>query len=89
MKIAAEISMYPLDAAYEAPIIEFIRDLRAQPGIEVVTNAMSTQVSGDFDAVTGALNACMRRHLEAAGTIAWVVKYLSVAPPIDEAPRLE
>ena len=88
MQIAAEVSMYPLDAGYEAPIIDFIRELRAQPGVEVVTNAMSTQLRGDFDAVTGALNECMRRHLQAAGTIAWVVKYLNVAPAIDEAPRL-
>jgi len=80
--ITVDISMYPLDAAYGPPIIRFIRELRAHPGIEVVTNALSTQVRGEFDAVTGALNACMRAHMQANEHVVFVTRYLNIDLPI-------
>ncbi|MFO1378170.1 MAG: YkoF family thiamine/hydroxymethylpyrimidine-binding protein [Steroidobacteraceae bacterium] len=55
MKIAVEISLYPLDREFIPPIQDFIDRLNRHPGLAVVTNAMSTQVSGEHDVVFDAL----------------------------------
>lgn len=47
MHSAIEISLYPLDADYIPPIKAFIERLNAYPEINVITNAMSTQISGE------------------------------------------
>lgn len=47
MHSAIEISLYPLDADYIPPIKEFIERLNGYPELNVTTNAMSTQVSGE------------------------------------------
>ena len=55
MKIAVDISLYPLDADFIPPIKDVIDRLNAYTEFEVRTNAMSTQVVGEFDAVMDAL----------------------------------
>ncbi|RZV38491.1 MAG: hypothetical protein EX272_02630 [Chromatiales bacterium] len=55
MKIAVDISLYPLDADFIPPIKDVIDRLNSRAGLEVWTNAMSTQVVGEFDAVMDAL----------------------------------
>lgn len=57
MKVAVDISLYPLDADFIPPIKDVIDRLNAHDGLEVWTNAMSTQVVGDFDQVMDALKA--------------------------------
>lgn len=90
MNITAEISLYALDAGYKNRVIDFLEDLRSEPGIEMLTNQMSTQVCGEFEAVTGALNRAMRRSMEQQdATLAFVVKYLSSDLPIGEPPELD
>lgn len=89
MIITADISMYPLHEDYGTPIIRFVRDLRAHPGIEVITNALSSQVRGEFDAVTGALNACMRDHMRRDSEVVFVTRYLNLDLPISNTPSIE
>ena len=55
MKVAVDISLYPLDADFIPPIKDVIDRLNSHTGLEVWTNAMSTQVVGEFDAVMDAL----------------------------------
>jgi uncharacterized protein YqgV (UPF0045/DUF77 family) len=55
MKVAVDISLYPLNADFIPPIKDVIDRLQAHDELEVWTNAMSTQVVGDFDAVMDAL----------------------------------
>jgi uncharacterized protein YqgV (UPF0045/DUF77 family) len=55
MHVAVEMSLYPLTENYVSPILDFIERLKARPGLDVVTNSMSTQVSGEFDEVFDAL----------------------------------
>lgn len=55
MKVAVDISLYPLDADYIPPIKDVIERFNGHEGIEVWTNAMSTQLLGDFDVVMQAL----------------------------------
>jgi len=47
MHSAIEISLYPLNADYIPPIKGFIERLNTYPEIKVLTNAMSTQISGE------------------------------------------
>mgnify|MGYP001554513659 CR=1 FL=1 len=90
MNITAEISLYALDAAYKDRVIGFLEDLRREPGIEVLTNQMSTQLRGEFDAVTGGVNRAMYRSMkDGEATLAFVVKYLSSDLPIGEPPKLD
>lgn len=46
MRTAIEISLYPLDADYLPSIKSFIERLHQYPELQVLTNAMSTQVAG-------------------------------------------
>jgi len=55
MKVAVDISLYPLDAEFIPPIKDVIDRLNTHNDLEVWTNAMSTQVVGEFDAVMDAL----------------------------------
>ena len=50
MNISVELTLTPLQDDYEAPIIAFIKKLRAS-GLKVLENPLSTQVYGDYDTV--------------------------------------
>ena len=88
MNIVADLSLYPLKDGPIPDIIDFIEALRAQPGLEIVSNQLSTQLRGEFDAVTAAVNRCMQRAMSASNTVVLVVKYLNVDLEIERAPTL-
>ena len=77
MKIVAELSLYPLSDAPVPAIVDFIHTLNRQAGVEAVSNQMSTQLRGEFEAVTGAINACMRKAMAENDKMVLVVKYLN------------
>ena len=76
MHVAVEMSLYPLTGEFIPPILDFIERLKAQPGLTVVTNSMSTQVSGEFDAVFAALQQEMRASLAGPRRAVFVMKVL-------------
>lgn len=78
MITSAELSLYPLTPDYTEVIIPFIHQLRAQPGITVATNGLSTQLTGDYDAVMAALTEAMRPTLSGKVTCSFVIKVLNV-----------
>ncbi len=88
MRITADISLYPLTETFVNDIKAFIHQLREQPGLEIVTNQLSTQVRGDYDAVTGAIQRCMRETMQADGTKVFVVKYLNADLDIASTPSV-
>ena len=88
MKIVADMSLYPLKEGPIPEIIEFIQTLRERAGLEVVTNQLSTQLRGEFEAVTSAINDCMRQAMAAPNTVVLVVKYLNVELVINRSPTL-
>lgn len=88
MNIVADMSLYPLKDGAVPDIIDFIRELRRQDGIEIVSNQLSTQVRGEFEAVTGAVSHCLRKAMAAPNTVVLVVKYLNVDLEIGRAPTL-
>jgi uncharacterized protein YqgV (UPF0045/DUF77 family) len=76
MHVAVEMSLYPLTVEFIPPILDFIERLKVRPGLSVVTNSMSTQVSGEFDAVFGALQEEIRRSMAGPRRTVLVMKVL-------------
>jgi uncharacterized protein YqgV (UPF0045/DUF77 family) len=76
MDIAVELSLYPLDSDYIPPIKDFIDRLNADPRLKVVTNSMSTQVSGDYTHVFETLTREMRSTFERERKAVFVMKVL-------------
>lgn len=79
MHVAVEMSLYPLTGDFIPPILEFIERLKAHPGLDVVTNSMSTQVSGDYDLVFDALRAELRASFAGPQRAVLVMKVLGGA----------
>ena len=77
MEISVEISMYPLDAAFEQVILDFIATLRQFEGLKIKTNSMSTQVFGPFDRVHEAIQSSMRHSFEKEEKVVMVMKYIN------------
>jgi len=48
MEISVDISMYPLQKEYEAPISAFIEKMKQEPSVKVSCNELSTQLHGDY-----------------------------------------
>ena len=74
MKIAVDVSLYPLDANYVAPIKDFIDRLGRRAGIALEVNALSTQVRGEVDAVFDALRSEVSATLAASDAAVFVLK---------------
>jgi len=88
MRITAELSLYPLGDDFLAHITDFIVQLRREPGIEIVTNQMSTQVRGEFDAVVAAVSRCTRSAMERVHPVVLVAKFLNADLDITTAPKV-
>jgi uncharacterized protein YqgV (UPF0045/DUF77 family) len=76
MRTAVEISLYPLDANYIPPIKDFIERLNRYPELSVVTNAMSTQVSGEHMRLFAILAEETARTFGERGRRVFVMKVL-------------
>lgn len=87
--VTTEVSLYPLRQEVEPPVIAFIQALRREPGIEVVTNAMSTQVKGRLDDVNRALHRCSAEVLAGPEPVVFVTKTLNLDLDIGTAPDLD
>lgn len=64
MKISVELSYYPLNEKFKAPIKAFIAQLNDNKNLVVRTNSMATQVFGEFDEVMGSIQHCMKQAFE-------------------------
>jgi uncharacterized protein YqgV (UPF0045/DUF77 family) len=76
VKIAVEISLYPLSSDYKPPIKDFIARLRTNSRLQVVSNTMSTQILGDLDEVFDTLKQEMRRNLEGSYRVVFATKFM-------------
>ena len=76
MDIGVEISLYPLHQQYIPPIQDFIDRLNLDRRLRVVTNSMSTQVFGDYDAVMQTLVRELRVSFEGNDKAVFVMKVL-------------
>ena len=76
MHIAVDISLYPLAEGFIPPIKDFIERIGRHEGLRVVTNAMSTQVSGELSVVMPALEQEMAATFAARHRAVFVMKVL-------------
>ncbi|MDP9089113.1 MAG: hypothetical protein M3O26_10290 [Pseudomonadota bacterium] len=82
MRVAVEISMYPLTGDYRPPIQAFIDRLNTHPGLVVKTNALATQIWGPLDRVMSILTQEMTLSASQATQLVFVMKVLpGLAPP--------
>ncbi len=88
MRITVELSLYPLAPDFVAHITDFIHELRQTPGIEIVTNPMSTQLRGEFDTVLPAVARCTRAAMERAHPVVLVAKFLNADLDIGARPSV-
>ena len=77
MKIAVDISLYPLDENFVPPIQDVIDRLQRHDDIVVDTNSMSTQLRGEFDVVMAALNEELRTTFERVPKAVFAIKILN------------
>ena len=89
MKITVDISLYPLTSDFIPPIKVFIRDLRQFKGLELVTNQLSTQIRGEFEQVTSALNRCMHESMKDGQKLVFVTRYLNSDLDIGRLPQID
>ncbi|MFK7888664.1 MAG: YkoF family thiamine/hydroxymethylpyrimidine-binding protein [Gammaproteobacteria bacterium] len=76
MKLTAELSLYPLNEQYIPVIDDFLHDLRKRAELTIITNAMSTQICGDYDAVFTAVHEVLRDSCERHGKQVLVCKFI-------------
>ena len=77
MKVAVDISLYPLDAEFIPPIKDVIARFNEHDGLEVWTNGMSTQLVGEFDDVMDALRQEIGTTFEQLPKAVFAIKILN------------
>ncbi len=77
MRVAADISLYPIADDFLPPIKDVIQRLNANSTVEVETNAMSTQVRGEYDDVMAVLKQEMKQTFEQNPKVVFVIKVLN------------
>lgn len=77
MRVAVDISLYPLAEEFLVPIKDVIRRFNDHETIEVETNAMSTQIRGEYDAVMNVLQSEMKRTFEQVPKAVFAVRILN------------
>ncbi len=77
MRIAVDISLYPLNEDFIPPIDDVIARLNSHADIEVETNRMSTQVHGEYDVVMAVLQEELRTTFEQLPHAVFAIKILN------------
>ena len=77
MRVAVDISLYPLDENFIPPIDDVIARLNTHSSIEVVTNPMSTQIRGDYDDVMTVLHKEIGTTFENLPKAVFAIKILN------------
>jgi len=77
MKVAVDISLYPLDENFIPPIQDVIARLKGHENLYVDTNAMSTQIRGEYDDVMGALSGEIKKTIENIPKAVFAIKILN------------
>jgi uncharacterized protein YqgV (UPF0045/DUF77 family) len=77
MRVAVDISLYPLADDFIPPIKDVIERLNANSSVKVVTNSMSTQIRGDYDVVMAALNQEIKKTFDQCPKAVFAIKILN------------
>jgi uncharacterized protein YqgV (UPF0045/DUF77 family) len=77
MKVAVDISLYPLTENFIPPIQDVIERLNGYDGIQVSTNPMSTQIRGEYEDVMAALHTEIRETFETVPKAVFAIRILN------------
>ncbi|MDT0582916.1 MULTISPECIES: YkoF family thiamine/hydroxymethylpyrimidine-binding protein [Alteromonadaceae] len=77
MKLVVDISLYPLNEKYIAPIQAFIDRLNDDSQLDTSTSAASTIISGEYEHVMLVLGREMKRTYSETGQAVFVCKFLN------------
>jgi uncharacterized protein YqgV (UPF0045/DUF77 family) len=77
MRVAVDISLYPLTDDFIPPIQDVIERLNTHESIEVVTNPMSTQLRGEYDDVMAAISQEVKTSFENSPKVVFAIKILN------------
>lgn len=77
MQISAELSLYPLSNDYKPEIKNYIALLNKFPELDVKTNALSTEIFGDYDIVMRAIQTASKTLFEQDSPVVLIAKYLN------------
>lgn len=77
MRVAVDISLYPLTDDFIPPIQDVIERLNSHDSIEVVTNPMSTQLRGEYDDVMAAISQEVKTSFENSPKVVFAIKILN------------
>ena len=77
MRVAVDISLYPLTEEFLPPIKDVIARLSSHEDIEIRMNPMSTQLRGEFEVVMAALQAEIRTSFEQLPKAVFAIKILN------------
>ena len=77
MRVAVDISLYPLADDFLPPIKDVIDRLNAESSVDVVTNAMSTQIRGEYDEVMAVLNREIKKTFDQYPKAVFAIKILN------------
>jgi uncharacterized protein YqgV (UPF0045/DUF77 family) len=77
MRVAVDISLYPLADEFIDPIRDVIARLNTHASLEVRTNPMSTQIVGEYDEVMSALQREIRGTFEAVPKAVFAIRILN------------
>ena len=77
MKIAVDISLYPLADDFLRPIEDIVERLNARDDVSVQTNRMSTQVVGEYEAVMTLLQDELKRCFDRVPKAVFAIKILN------------
>lgn len=76
MKATIEISLYPLNENYIPPIDDFIGRMKKYSTFKLKVNATSTQVSGEYDELLGAVQREIKTTFGEDGKFVFAMKVL-------------
>lgn len=76
MILTVEISMYPLQEDYKAPILAFIEKLHTRKGLRINTTATATTVIGEYETVMLALTELLLWSYQEHGKAVYVTKFI-------------
>jgi len=77
MRVAVDISLYPIRDEFIPPIDDVISRLNQHSSIEVKTNAMSTQLFGEYDDVMSVLHKEIMATFEDLPTAVFAIRILN------------
>ena len=81
MRVAVDISLYPLADDFTPAIKDVIDRLNSHELAEVTTNPMSTQLRGEYDDVMAAISREIKTTFESSPRVVFAIKILN--NPID------